>query len=245
MVVARGQRLTIPATDWNDIGLMLREWRNGRLSIHALGFTDAYAPSEVWCKNVSANDVGIGDVLGLGDPVISPTDNLSEFKSRIAFEGSIPSTSTPHYGQYGIAQEGASKNGGFCRIVVAGCTFAKLNITHASDLACEISNGVSTYLTTGYVGTSRILWKSSGTGSTDKWGLIRVGDTLDNFVGKADGTITANGGTGTVSVWDAAFAGDLVMNVTGCYNHTATEIAATDKVSGTVIRGIPVIGKLC
>lgn len=170
-----GSPLEILATDWNDIQALLGEWRRGRLNFGA-GPLFNQPSSLIWVKNASAVDVAAGDVLGLGAPVISPTDDIEQFKTRIAFTGAVPSTSTPHYDNYGVVQEPADKSDGYCRCVVAGLTFVKLNITHASDLYCEIANNISTYLTTGALGSSRILWKSGGTGSTDKWGLVRVGE---------------------------------------------------------------------
>lgn len=174
-LVSAGDDLNIEAGIWNDIQKLLEEWRAGRVQFGA-GSLRNWPASTVYVKNESQNDVTAGDVLGLGDPVISPTDNVEEFRSNFAFKGAIPSTSTPHYGQYGIVQEAADKTNGYCRCVVSGVTFVKLNITHASDLYCEIVNNVSTSLKTGALGSSRVLWKSTGTGSTDKWGLIRVGE---------------------------------------------------------------------
>ncbi len=175
MFVSPGDKLKIPARDWNDLQSLLREWRAGRYSFSADGPNTPYVASVVWVKNKSANDVAPGDILGLGNPVTTQADNANEFKAMLAFEGAIPSTSTPHYDQYGIVQEAARKTDGFCRCVVMGVTFAKLTITHAADLYCEITNNSTIALTTAPLGSSRILWKESGTGS-GKWGLIRVGE---------------------------------------------------------------------
>jgi len=245
MLVSSGQKLSkaITSHDWNDVQAMLREFRNGRLSFGADGSNSPYVASVVWVKNTSANDVEPGDVLGLGNPVTTPTNNANEFKSFLAFEGSIPSTSTPHYGQYAVCQEAARKTDGFCRAVVAGVTFCKLTITHTLDPAAEITNSSTTGLTTGYVGTSRILWKDTGTGS-GKWGLIRVGDTLDNFFGKPNATITA-GSSGTVNAWKPDFTGSaLGPTIPSCYNHASTSLLSTDKVAGVVVAGVAVVAKI-
>src|SRR6185369_11431480 len=175
MPVSPGDPLDIPASDWNDVQSLLNRFRRGLLSFDAIGLIFNSPASWVWVKNISASNVTAGDILGLGDPVITPTQNAEEFKTRISFQGSIPSTSTPHYDRYGVCQEPADKTDGYCRCVVAGATFVKLTITHAEDLYCEIANGVSTSLTTGALGSSRILWKESGTGGS-KWGIVRVGE---------------------------------------------------------------------
>jgi len=202
MLVSSGQKLSkaITSHDWNDVQAMLREFRNGRLSFGADGSNSPYVASVVWVKNTSANDVEPGDVLGLGNPVTTPTNNANEFKSFLAFEGSIPSTSTPHYGQYAVCQEAARKTDGFCRAVVMGLTFAKLSITHAADLYCEITNSVSTYLTTSALGSSRILWKDSGTGSSNKWGLIRVGEPSGEILVYNNTGSSINNASGTFQV---------------------------------------------
>lgn len=239
-----GQDLEIGAAEWNDLLVMRQQWLGaGRNPLLPKDTQQLGGPGWCWIKNNTNATLEFGAVLGIGEPIIALTANAAEKYNGIRWKGETPSTSTPHYGQYAVLQEPAGP-GAIKRAVMHGITYASLNITHASDIACEISNNVTTYLTTGYVGTSRILWKSSGTGSSNKWGLIRIGDTLDNFVGKCDGTISANGGTGTVSVWDAAFSGDLQMDVTNCRNHTSQGLVADDKVSGVVIRGIPIIAPL-
>lgn len=202
MRVSSGDPLSIPALDWNDIQTMLDWWRAGRAQSSDDRILNFFQSTIIQVKNESSNDITPGDVLGLGDPVISPTDDVEEFKRRFALKGATPSTSTPHYDNYGIAIESADKTNGFCRCVVSGLTFCKLNITHASDLYCEIANNVSTYLTTGALGSSRILWKSSGTGSTDKWGLIRVGEPSGEILVKnSTGGAIAAGASGTATVY--------------------------------------------
>ena len=109
-----------------------------------------------------------------------------------------------------------------------------------------MENGVTAYLKTGAVGTSRIILKHSGTGSSNKFGVVRLGDAIDNFFGKlASGTI-APGGTGTVNHWDAAFSGAVGNTIPSCYNHSPTiTITTSDKLHGVVVNGVATIGKIC
>ena len=206
---------------------MLREWRRGRVTFGSVGSHDPQPSSVVYVKNISANDVTPGDVLGLGEPIIAPSDSVAEFQASLGFQGSIPSSSTPHYGKYGVVQEAARKTDGFCRCVIAGLTFVKLNITHADDDYCEIANGVTTYLTTGALGSSRILWKSSGTGSSDKWGLIRVGDPSGEIlVYNATGSAIAAASSGTATVYEGTAGSETSTGQTlTVYNRTSVSWA--------------------
>lgn len=235
-IASRGQRINIAAVDWNDVQQMLREWRRGRLSFGSDGPNSAMGSSVVPVKNISASDVTPGDVLGLGNPIITPIDDVIRFKSQIGFEGSIPSTSTPHYGQYGIVQESTRKTDGFCRCVIAGLTFVKLNITHAADLYCEIANNVSTALTTAPLGSSRILWKSSGTGSTDKWGLIRVGENSGEIlVYNATGSAIAGGASGTATVYTGTALSEASTGQTLTVNNRTSVSWANAKFGSAAI----------
>lgn len=240
MTASSGDKLRrhITPRKWNGLEDMLRRFQMGQFDHSTPAFYEPYTASVVWCKNISANDVTPGDVLGLGDPVITPTDNLAEFKSRLAFDGSIPSTSTPHYGQYGVVQEACGKYDGFCRCVVAGLTFVKLNITHAADLYCEIANSVSTYLTTAPLGSSRILWKTSGTGSTDKWGLIRVGEPSGEIlVYNATGSAIAAAASGTATVHTGTPGSESTTGQTlTVFNRTSVAWAASKYGSAAILQ---------
>lgn len=239
-LVKKGEPLQISAAAWNDVNAIVAAWRAGKLDV-AAGGNAVPRPQTVIVKNGTSSNLSAFSILGLGDPLIDFTVGAlsHELYGGLRWNGVSPSTSTPHYGRYAITQEPVVA-GGLVRAAVHGVTLAWLSVTHSADTACEITNNDPTRMTTGAVGTSRILWKESGTGV--RIGLIRLGDAIDQFFGKADGSISV-GSSGTVSVWDAAFSGDLGNNVTGCYNHSVA-ISAGDKVAGVVVNGVPVVAKL-
>lgn len=195
-------------------------------------------------RNTTANIIPAFGVLGIHDLVVNVATNESARKSRIRVQGIAPDTSVLPTGKYCVLQESAAANGGLARCVIVGATLVKLNITHAADWACGVTNGVTDYLTTNPVGSSRILLKSFGTGSDNKWGIVRLGDHVTHFFGKPAGSIAA-GGSGTCNVWDGAFAGPLGNQVPGCNNPSTAALTTSDKVFGIVTNGVVTIGKIC
>ena len=241
-----GDDLDLSAADWNEVRSMLAWWKRRRRSPDEHPGHNAFGAPQIWIKNTTSTALAAFTVLGIDQPILDLTDSSLEQEkfSGLRWDGIAPLTATPHYGQYAILQEPAEANDGFARAVMAGPTLAKVSITDAADRAAEITNNVTANLTTGYVGTSRILWKQSGTGS-GKLALIRIGDTLDVFFGKPTGSIAAGGTGGTVNAWKPDFTGSaLGPQITGCYN-PGVALTSSDKVSGVVVAGIPVIGKIC
>lgn len=244
MTVAAGQKLkgAIRAADWNDLLSMLGQWRaNGR----RIYFPDAWGKSQplpggwCWIKNNHTSDVAAFGVLGLDGPVIdfTVTANAHEKFNGVRLKGVNPSTSTPHYGQYAVLQEPAKASGGFARAVIFGPAVCKLSITHAADRAAEIENSTSTHLKTGYCGTSRVLWKQSGTG-TDKLGIIRIGETLDIFYGKPTASKSVGATDATIAVWKPNFSGSAlgpeILNVI----INVRDMTTSTKVVGNIVDGI-------
>ena len=221
MPVSAGDKLSIRAADWNGLLDVLRWFRRTGGGARLTSIADQFQPSIVQVKNTTASDVSAFGVLALDAPIFEPSDNSHEPFQGIRFDGIAPSTSTPHYGKFAVLQEPAKANGGFARAVIAGQTLAKLNIADADDVACDITNNQTGYLTTNMHGSARILWKSSGTGSTDKWGLIDVGSWCSIMLGKTDSS-HAKSASGTISIWAGVEGSeaDTGVNVTA-YNRFA------------------------
>jgi hypothetical protein len=238
MPVSQGQELQIKAADWNDLQSMLSQWRANRRSLapSVSQLSGGVARHDILVQNTTANDIAAFGVLAISQTVIdfTVTANAHEKFNGIRVKGIAPSTSTPHYGKFCVLQEPAKKNGGFARAIASGPTWCKLSITHASDGAADIMNAVTEGLITGVAGTARIILKSSGTGSTNKWGLINLGDPILSGIGKVSGSPIVEDGTGTVAVWDDLFSGATGQTLSPCINHTSNDLAVDDKVSWQV-----------
>lgn len=240
MVAIAGQPLNIKASQWNGLLDVLRWWRGSQIERLTRDLESIFPPSILWIKNTTNSDIARGEVLAIHDnPVITLSENADYFKSRLEFEGTTPSTSTPHFGKFVVLREPAAKNGGFARAVASGIALAKLNITHASDNYCEIANNVTSYLTTSALGSARILWKSSGTGSSDKWGLIRLGDPSGEILVKnSTGSAIAAGSSGTATVFSGTPGSESSTGQTlTVYNRTSVSWADTKFGSAALLNG--------
>lgn len=221
MAVSPGDKLTIRAADWNGMLDVLRWFKKTGGGSALTDLAAQFQPSIVQVKNTTSSNVSAFGVLAIDQPIIDLSSATHERFNGIRFDGIAPSTSTPHYGKFAVLQEPATANGGFARAVIAGQTLVKLNIQDADDVACDITNNQTGYLTTNMHGSARILWKSSGTGSTDKWGLIQVGGWCSIMLGKTDSS-HAKSASGTISIWAGVEGSesDTGVNVTA-YNRFA------------------------
>lgn len=225
MPVASGDRLSIRAADWNDIQSLLGQWRgNGRrLPPPVQASARESVANTIWLKNTSANDVAAFGVLALDQPLIdfNDTNNAGEKYEGIRFQGIAPSTSTPHYGKFAVLQEPAAASTGFARAIISGMTLANVLINDADDVACDIANSQTAYLTSGQHGAARILWKpASVTGQ--KLCLIQIGDWAGAMLGTIGATCN-KGSSATVTIYDGPEGSETTTGVTvSAYNRFAT-----------------------
>lgn len=227
--VSSGERLRIPADEYSSLLRAERLVSDGQAVFDAPGILDQLPPGMAWLKNNSGADVSEFGVLAIGEPIFDPSSSSTttqRFKQQIAFNGETPSTSTPHYGKFGVLQE-KCRGGKYGRAVVSGITQARLTIASTYDLAADIANGVTNYLGGQPHGAARILWKPAATGS--QLCLVRVGDWVTTFFGKpADDILTAT--SGTVRWWAGAPGSevDSAVDVTDCFNRTAVTAPADE-----------------
>lgn len=214
----------IPADEYTSLLRAERLIRNSRKTFTTGTIDELFPPLVTWIKNTTSSKVSAFGVLGIDSPITAPgssdtTPATVSFRQQIRFKGVSPSTSTPHYGKFAVLQEPA-RAGATVRGVIGGVCLAKLNIQDTDDVACDITNGQTSYLTTQQHGSARILWKESSTG-TGKWGLIHIGSWVGAMLGKTDSS-HAKGASGTISVYSGAEGSevDTGVNVTA-YNRFA------------------------
>lgn len=223
--------IDIPARLYNDLETIARQWREQGRNL-ALPRDNTKAPKGYcFIKNNTGVGLAFGACVGIGEPVISPIDNVAIMREAPLFYGETPSSS--HYGKYAVMQEPVPA-GGTARACFHGVCWATLSIAHSLDRAVEVNGAV--VLRTGYVGSSRILWGSVSLAG----GFIRLGDPLYEFFGKPNAIIAA-GGSGTINAWAPTFGGSaLGPTIASVYNHSSTDWPTTAKIGGTVVQGVAV-----
>jgi hypothetical protein len=166
--VQTGQRLTIPAEAYNafiDTALAAR----GRQQFGADASPFFRQSGIAKVKNLTGAHRERFAIVGLGNPLILPSENEEEFKRQIAFDGLPPSQS----GRLAILLEPipAGKIG---LAVVAGVVPVRLLVNPAQlyDFA-DIMTGNTHALRNVPAGSARVLWVD-GSGSTERWAIVRL-----------------------------------------------------------------------
>lgn len=184
--VRPGADLEISARDWNAIADAVN-WVRAQQGGLGRGAALPEIPQTgiITVRNDSGAARGRFDVLGLEQPIVLPSDNLSVFQSAYALSAITPAAT--HEGRWCLLLEPLA-DGKLGRACVAGVTVARLDVVSESHRFAEVVAGDTSRLHSGSSGTATILWAEPGTG--ERWGVIRIGG------GSGDGTGGAGGGTG-------------------------------------------------
>jgi len=173
--VSPGDPLRIKAGTWNGVMDATRAVLAGRPAGLGSALPGVGTPLRdavtILVRNDSGSDLDPLSVVGLGAPVVTPTDNETEFRENAALAASVPDADTDA-GRFAILLEGIPA-GEFGRALLAGVTAVKLQVGDADHRFADVTDGDASKLTTAEAGGAQILWKEAGTGT--KWGLVRLG----------------------------------------------------------------------
>ena len=125
-------------------------------------------------RNKSGVDRQQYDVLGIDEPIVTPTANLTQFKNQVAFDGVTPTAS--HYGRFAVLLEPVKQD----RIVparVAGFTVAKVDFSDGVFRYADVAVGNAGALDASPIGSARIFWPTTGTGVEWSGVLLGVGNS--------------------------------------------------------------------
>ncbi len=168
--VQTGQKLAIPAAAYNSFIDAAQDYQSRRQNSLQHPTPSNGQTNIVTVKNVTASDVPRFGVLAIGEPVISPTDNLDEFINRIAITGVMPDE-TEHLGKFVIAAEPIA-SGEIGSAYIQGVCPTQLVVPDESYRFADIITDTTSWLLTKPNGSTEILWKQEGIGL--KWGIIRL-----------------------------------------------------------------------
>ena len=124
-------------------------------------------------RNDTTSGISRWQILGIDGPVITPTDNESEFAHRIILSAVAP-VAPDHEGRFVIAA-GAIPAGGVGQAYMSGICLVKVNVTDEdTERHCaEIIDLDSAKLAAVHRGSAEILWREGSTG--EQWAIVRLG----------------------------------------------------------------------
>lgn len=167
-----GSRRAFYATGFNAMIDAAREANERRLPFESRGRPPAETAGTILVKNGSGLSVARFGVLGIGEPVFGPSDNLAEFKNRPCFGGGLPDEATA---SIAIVQEPLAAGAVGRAITFGGVSPVLLGVDPAlpncvfADVFPAI--GVLGLGVTGY-GPAQVLWREAGTGTV--WGVVAL-----------------------------------------------------------------------
>lgn len=205
--VTVGSRLSIPASTYNsfiDAAQFVKDSKGGGAISNKKNNSGL-----IIIKNNSGSNLSAYNILGIDEPITTPTTNKDRFVEYIAFGGTTPDE-TKHVGKWCLLIE-PIKDGSSGRAAVYGSFPAKINVVDEDHTHAEMSDGL-TVLDSTFFGSARILWKESGTG--EKWGILCFPASSGVYLWQA--TADASGGevTGKMLDEDLSQVGDAETFVT-------------------------------
>jgi len=168
--VQAGQPLEIPAGTFNTFIDTARAHLARQRSTQTGTDRSARDPDVVLVRNDSGYDLARFEVLGVSDVVISPADNLDEFKNGIVLTGTTPSLAN-HFGRFVVLLEPLAA-GQIGRACASGMCQVRINVVDEADQYADVRDGSRATLESTDRGASYIYWRQSGTG--EKWAVVKL-----------------------------------------------------------------------
>ncbi len=168
--VSPGQPLRITADTFNAFVDAAAAYQASRSSRQAEGGATVPTAGIVIVRNDSGADQDRFAVLGIGTPLILPSDNAAAFQERVALALVAPDEEA-HADRICILQEPIAA-GSLGRGLILGVTPVQLDVQAEDDRTAAIVTGETGSLATGSTGAARILWKEAGTGL--RWGIVQI-----------------------------------------------------------------------
>jgi len=175
--VSSGQRLQIPAGDWNAIIEAARSYFEKKVSSEAEAVTRSVPNGVMLVKNTTGSAVPQFGVLSVDDALIDPEANANGFRARPAAIGIKPAAE--YEARTGIALEPIA-DGAIGKVMFSGVTVAFVSAPneYAEDYeyATILHDETGYLVASGHHGFAQILWRSPGTG--EKLAIVQIGQLV-------------------------------------------------------------------
>jgi hypothetical protein len=171
---------------------------------------DQVPPDAVLVKNNTDVALGRDSIVGIGACLITPDDDLTQFRTQQVFEAETPAT-PDHFGLWGVLTQPLRKDSiGWAQ--VSGTRAVQVDFDYDDQPYADIADEDAAKLKGGE-GGARVIWKPKGTGT--QWAVVRLGALVyPKLLGKLDADLTQATGYATMSVWEGETLADSDRNVT-------------------------------
>ena len=143
----------------------------------------------VFVQNTLGDLTADRPIIGLGDPLITPTDRPGVVHDRPAFEGAAPSAD----GKFAVYL-GPTPNNVVARAVTSGVVWVRVDVLDESHQYCTASGSTSA-LVSSESGAGYILATEEG-GTGEQWALVRLSNPADAGAATGSGSGSGDGGSG-------------------------------------------------
>lgn len=170
--VLPGQKLEVPAEAFNSFIEAARYVRARQHGTQSEAGAEVRQTGIVKVRNKTGADRDRFNVLALDKPIIGPTDNLEELKSKLNFDGIVPPDPVKP-GRFAVLLEPLRQDA-IGRGVVAGVTLVRLQVDpdHLYDYAEVEANSTSRLRNVPH-GSARVLWVEDGN-EAERWAIVRL-----------------------------------------------------------------------
>jgi hypothetical protein len=189
--VQSGDPLRIPAETFNTFVDAARDFKARRQSRTREPQFEFRQTGIIPVKNNSGTDCSRFEVLGIDQPIFTPSDNLLSFQNQIAFVGVTP-TEQDHLGRFVVLLE-PLRDGMIGQACLSGVCPIRLNVLDEEHDWADIEDGETDSLKTGTGGSAFILWKEDTNGGYGgygygygygyygglRWALVRLSNLSD------------------------------------------------------------------
>jgi len=234
--VRSGDPMRIPAETYNAFIDAANDTRRaggtstGRIS------GSPQSPNVIRIRNDTGEARSRYDVVAIGDPIITASQNENHFAEVVAMKGTTP-TIPGDRGQWVILLEplGAGKIG---RALVAGVTACRVKMVDTDHTRCDVEDSSHTLASSTY-GRGEILWTAASSDGVTDWAVVRFPVDSPTIISEITGE--ASGGGGLYSAKRLQFSGsgltdastgetwtDTILEVNGREGiHSGTRIEMT------------------
>ena len=166
--VTAGTSLDIPAAAYNAM-LDAAVAHRGRQAQGAEAIPTSRNSCVVKVKNTTGGPLSRFQIVGLGSPIVSPSDNAQEFARQVTFSAGLPTSE----GRWGVLIDPVDTNA-IGSAVVAGVVAVRMAVGDTAYDCAQVAGSHDVLVNVPH-GSARVLWIEPGIAPV-RWTIVRLDD---------------------------------------------------------------------